>query len=45
MSTTNVLGVRDTNVQLKPTSSPGKDNPKSLEYHRQVLQSRRDNEP
>jgi hypothetical protein len=42
---TNVLGARDTNVQLKPTPSPGKDKPKSLEYHRQVLQSRKDSEP
>ena len=36
----NVLSVRDTNVQLKPTPSPEKEKPKSLEYHRQVLQSR-----
>jgi len=40
----NVLSVRDTNVQLKPTPSPEKDKPKSLEYHRQVLQSRMDSE-
>jgi hypothetical protein len=39
----NVLSVRDTNVQLKPTS-PEKDKPKSMEYHRQVLQSRINNE-
>ncbi|OAL02777.1 hypothetical protein IQ06DRAFT_292090 [Phaeosphaeriaceae sp. SRC1lsM3a] len=36
----NVLSVRDTNAQLKPTASPEKDKPKSMEYHRQVLQSR-----
>jgi hypothetical protein len=41
---TNVLGARDTNVQLKPTPSPAKDKSKSLEYHRQVLQSRKDSE-
>lgn len=40
----NVLSVRDTNMQLKPTPSPEKDKPKSLEYHRQVLQSRDSNE-
>ena len=40
----NVLSLRDTNVQLKPTPSPEKDKPKSLEYHRQVLQSRMDSE-
>jgi hypothetical protein len=40
----NVLSVRDTNVQLKPTLSPEKDKPKSMEYHRQVLQSRMNNE-
>jgi len=40
----NVLSIRDTNVQLKPTPSPEKDKPKSLEYHRQVLQSRMDSE-
>jgi hypothetical protein len=36
----NVLSVRDTNVQLKPTPSPEKDKSKSLEYHRQILHSR-----
>ncbi|KAF2854240.1 hypothetical protein T440DRAFT_388176 [Plenodomus tracheiphilus IPT5] len=41
---TNVLSSRDTNVQIKPTPSPGKDKPKSLDYHRQVLHSRIDNE-
>jgi hypothetical protein len=40
----NVLSVRDNNVQLKPTPSPEKDKPKSMEYHRQVLQSRMNNE-
>ena len=40
----NVLGVRDTNAQLKPTPSPEKEKPKSLDYHRQVLQSRLDGE-
>jgi hypothetical protein len=42
---TNVLSMRDTNVQLKPTPSPEKDKSKSLEYHRQVLQSRMKTEP
>lgn len=36
----NVLGSRDTNAQIKPTPSPEKDKPKSLDYHRQVLNSR-----
>jgi hypothetical protein len=40
----NVLSVRDTNVQLKPTPSPEKDKSKSLEYHRQVLHSRMNSE-
>ncbi|KAF1851129.1 uncharacterized protein K460DRAFT_302972 [Cucurbitaria berberidis CBS 394.84] len=40
----NVLSVRDSNIQLKPNSAPGAEKPKSLEYHRQVLQSRIDNE-
>ncbi|KAH7378399.1 hypothetical protein DE146DRAFT_672997 [Phaeosphaeria sp. MPI-PUGE-AT-0046c] len=40
----NVLGIRDTNVQLKPAASPEKGKPKSMEYHRQVLQSRMDTE-
>lgn len=40
----NVLSVRDTNVQLKPTPSPEKDKSKSLEFHRQVLQSRMNSE-
>jgi hypothetical protein len=40
----NVLSARDTNVQIKPTPSPEKDQPKSLEYHRQVLNSRMNTE-
>jgi len=44
---TNVLSPRDTNVQVKPMSSPENDaekkDSKSLDYHRQVLQSRLDN--
>lgn len=40
----NVLSVRDTNALLKPTPSPEKEKPKSLEYHRQILQSRMENE-
>lgn len=40
----NVLGMRDTNVQVKPTASPEKMKPKSMEYHRQVLESRMKNE-
>ncbi|CAO2649367.1 Nn.00g067520.m01.CDS01 [Neocucurbitaria sp. VM-36] len=40
----NVLSVRDNNAQIKPTPSPEKEKPKSLEYHRQVLQSRMDSE-
>lgn len=36
----NVLSVRDTNAQLKPSPSPEKEKPKSLEYHRQALQAR-----
>ncbi|KAH7074384.1 hypothetical protein BKA63DRAFT_443353 [Paraphoma chrysanthemicola] len=39
-----VLSARDTNVQVKPIPSPEKDKSKSLEYHRQVLKSRMDNE-
>lgn len=38
----NVLSQRDTNVQVKPSASPEK--PKSLDYHRQVLQSRMEGE-
>jgi hypothetical protein len=40
----NVLSARDINVQRKPTPSPEKDKSKSLEYHRQVLQSRMNSE-
>jgi hypothetical protein len=40
----NVLSDRDTNMHLKPASSTEKDQPKSMEYHRQVLQSRMDSE-
>ncbi|KAI4944642.1 hypothetical protein J4E91_008647 [Alternaria rosae] len=44
---TNVLSPRDTNAQVKPMSSPEKNaekkDSKSLDYHRQVLQSRLDN--
>ncbi|KAF1915699.1 hypothetical protein BDU57DRAFT_518799 [Ampelomyces quisqualis] len=40
----NVLGVRDNNVQIKQTPSPKKDKPQSMEYHRQVLQSRMKND-
>lgn len=36
----NVLSSRDTNAQIKPTPSPEKDKAKSLDYHRQVLHSR-----
>lgn len=45
MSTANVLCSRDTNAQIKPTPSPEKDKPKSLDYHRQVLNSRINTEP
>ncbi|KAG9196157.1 hypothetical protein G6011_01278 [Alternaria panax] len=45
----NVLTPRDTNAQVKPMSSPEKGSEKketkSLNYHRQVLQSRLDSEP
>ena len=40
----NVLSDRDTNMPLKPAASSEKDQPKSMEYHRQVLQSRMDSE-
>ncbi|KAF2273794.1 uncharacterized protein EI97DRAFT_435716 [Westerdykella ornata] len=46
--TSSVLASRDANTQIKPSPSPektDKDMPKSLEYHRQMLQSRlNDNE-
>ncbi|ORY00320.1 hypothetical protein BCR34DRAFT_618649 [Clohesyomyces aquaticus] len=35
-----VLADRDANAQSKPTPSPEKQKPKSMEYHRQVLESR-----
>jgi hypothetical protein len=45
----NILTPRDTNAQVKPVSSPekGSENKdtKSLDYHRQVLQSRLGSEP
>lgn len=40
----NVLSDRDANVQVKQSPSPVKEKPKSLEYHRQVLESRLKNE-
>jgi hypothetical protein len=40
----NVLSDRDTNAQVKPSASPEKEKPKSLEYHRQVLESRMNSE-
>jgi hypothetical protein len=36
----NVLSSRDVNAQFKPTASPDKKAPKSMEYHRQILESR-----
>ncbi|KAL6706732.1 hypothetical protein ACN47E_005274 [Coniothyrium glycines] len=36
----NVLGARDVNAQVKPAASPDKKETKSLNYHRQMLQSR-----
>ncbi|KAF2262093.1 hypothetical protein CC78DRAFT_535143 [Lojkania enalia] len=36
----NALSVRDNNARLKPSPSPEKEKPKSLEYHRQVLEAR-----
>lgn len=36
----NVLGARDTNAHMRPMRSPEKADMKSLDYHRQVLQSR-----
>jgi hypothetical protein len=38
----NVLSDRDANANIKPSPSPEKvkENPKTLEYHRQVLASR-----
>ncbi|KAF1940921.1 hypothetical protein EJ02DRAFT_213335 [Clathrospora elynae] len=42
----NILSARDTNMQVKPISSPEKEaeKSKSLDYHRQVLQSRMNSE-
>jgi hypothetical protein len=37
---TNVLSSRDTNAHLRPTPSPEKKEPKSMEYHRQMLEER-----
>jgi hypothetical protein len=41
---TNILSARDTNMQVKPSPSPEKSadkkDTKSLDYHRQVLQSK-----
>ncbi|KAJ4318746.1 hypothetical protein N0V94_004260 [Neodidymelliopsis sp. IMI 364377] len=36
----NVLSSRDVNAQIKPAAPTGKPDPKSMEYHRQVLESR-----
>lgn len=36
----NVLSSRDTNAQIKPTAPVDAKDTKSLEYHRQVLESR-----
>lgn len=41
----NVLSTRDANAHIKPTPSPEKEKPKSLEYHRQMLASRLNEEP
>ncbi|CAI6333263.1 unnamed protein product [Periconia digitata] len=41
MSSPNVLGNRDTNAQLKQASSE-EEKPKSMQYHRDMLQSRLD---
>ncbi|KAF2637653.1 hypothetical protein P280DRAFT_471847 [Massarina eburnea CBS 473.64] len=35
----NVLSARDTNVQVKPAASPEKQQPKTMDYHRKMLQS------
>ena len=40
----NVLSDRDANAQVKRSPSPVKEKPKSLEYHRQMLESRLKNE-
>lgn len=36
----NVLSSRDVNAQIKPTAIVDAKEPKSMEYHRQVLESR-----
>lgn len=36
----NVLSSRDVNAQIKPTAPSDAKEPKSMEYHRQVLESR-----
>jgi hypothetical protein len=45
----NVLSARDTNTHFKPSPSPEKmvekKDTKSLDYHRQVLQSKLNGEP
>jgi hypothetical protein len=44
----NVLSTRDANAHIKPSPSPEKTEkkePKSLEYHRQMLASRLNEEP
>jgi hypothetical protein len=37
----NILASRDTNVQLSPKKESNEEKPRSLEYHRQVLESRK----
>jgi hypothetical protein len=41
----NILADRDTNAKLAPSpeKETGKDKPKSMEFHRQVLESRMKN--
>jgi hypothetical protein len=36
----NVLSSRDANAHLRPTPSPEKKQPMSMEYHRQMLEAR-----
>lgn len=40
MSSTNVLGAKDVNAPITQQSLGGKPDVKSMEYHRQVLQSK-----
>lgn len=40
MASSNVLAARDANAKIKQTGSPEKKQTKSLDYHRQVLHSR-----